>query len=129
MINIASLVIGIAGVLMGFWFGVRSMFQSQDLEALQTAVRAYNQGLFNNVWRMGANAESALKAAKEAEARELIRGVADMSQTARHVMIAFSREHSQLIPYKDEAWESHPRPPEVAGKPPEKPFWRRFFRV
>jgi len=117
--------LGIVGVMIGLYFGVRSMFQAQDLEALQTALRAYNQGLFNNVWRMGANAENALKAPTPVEARELMRGVADMSQTARHIMIAFSNQHSRFLLYKDEAWEPRPLPTGHL----KKAFWRGFFRV
>ncbi len=124
MVNVVSVAIGIFGLLLALWFGIRSLFQSQDLEALQKATRAYNQGLFNNIWRMGANAENALKAPTEAAARELVRGIADMSQTARQVLIAFSREHTRFVPYQDEAWQPRSLEPE-----PPKKLWRRLFRI
>jgi hypothetical protein len=92
-------VIGLFGVLGTFYFGIRSMFQSSDYEALQRAVRANSQGLFNNIWRMGANAEQALKAVDLTEAQQLARGVADMSQTARHTLVAFSKEHARFLPF------------------------------
>lgn len=119
-----DLTITIISLLVALWFGVRSMFQSQDLEALQTALRAYNQGLFNNIWRMGANAEDALKAADLAEAQQLARGIADMSQTTRHTLIAFSREHARFVPRQEAAW--NPLPLE-AERP--RSLWRKLFRI
>ena len=47
-----SLIVGIAALLLTCWFGIRSMFQSLDREALQSALRAYNQALYNNLWRV-----------------------------------------------------------------------------
>ena len=123
--TIIGIVIGVAGVALALWFGVRSMFQAQDVEALEKAVRGLCQGMFNNIWRMGSNAESALKVPSEAGSRELVRGIADMSQTARQVLIAFGREHLQCVPFKEEAWEARELPPQ----PVDKKFWRRFFRV
>ncbi len=59
--------VGIVGVAGTFYFGIRSMFQSSDFETLQRALRAYNQALYNNLWRMGENAEQALKQPVEAK--------------------------------------------------------------
>ena len=100
------------------------MFQSQDREALQSALRAYNQALFNNIWRMGANAEQALKSSNLTEAQQLARGIADMSQTARHVLVAFSKEHTRFIPSFEPAWEPKPLPPE-----PTRSLLRRLFWI
>jgi len=55
-INDSGIVIGIFGLLGTLYFGVRSMFQSSDFEALQRALRANSQGLYNNLWRIGGNA-------------------------------------------------------------------------
>jgi hypothetical protein len=87
-------VIGLFGVAGTFYFGIRSMFQSSDFESLQRTLRANSQGLFNNLWRIGDNAEQALKVNDLNEARQLARGVADMSQTARHTLVAFSKEQA-----------------------------------
>jgi hypothetical protein len=89
-VDATSLIIGIFALLLTAWFGIRSMFQSLDREALQTALRAYNQALYNNLWRMGDNAEKALEASPT-EAQQLAKGIADMSQTARHTLVAFSK--------------------------------------
>src|ERR1019366_1522425 len=107
-------VIGIFGVVGTFYFGIRSMFQSSDFESLQRAVRANNQGLFNNIWRMGGNAEQALKTMDLNEAKQLARGIADMSQTARHTLVAFSKEHARFVPSFEQAWEPKPLAAETA---------------
>jgi hypothetical protein len=61
VVTAIGLLIGVVGLLLSAWFGIRSIFQSQDIEALQKALRAYHQGMFNNLWRIGGNAEDALK--------------------------------------------------------------------
>jgi hypothetical protein len=116
-------VIGLAGVVGTFYFGVRSMFQSSDFESLQRAVRANTQGLYNNIWRMGGNAENALRTKDFNEAKNLVQGVADMSQTARHTLIAFSKEHVHFVPFLEEAWNPKPLPVEAAVKS----WWRRLL--
>lgn len=126
--TVIGIVIGVIGVLLALWFGVRSMFQAQDIEALQTALRGFTQGMFNNIWRMGANAENALKSPTEASSRELVRGIADMSQTARQILVAFSREHFRFVPFQEEAWKPRELPTEPSELP-KKPFWRSFFRI
>jgi hypothetical protein len=85
-----------------------SLVQARDHRALQTALRAYNQGLYNNIWRMGGNAEQALKTESLEEAKLLSKGVADMSQTARHILVAFAREHTGVTPFQDPAWDPLP---------------------
>jgi hypothetical protein len=99
--------VGAAGTL---FFGFLSLVQARDHRALLTALRAYNQGLYNNIWRMGGNAEQALKANSLEDARLQSKGVADMSQTARHFVVAFAREHTKNVPFHDPAWEPKPLP-------------------
>jgi hypothetical protein len=120
--NTTSLAIGIIGLLLTFWFGLRSMFQSLDREALQCALRAYNQAIFNNLWRIGDNAEKALKATSLTEAQQLAKGIADMSQTARHTLVAFGREHAHFIPCFEPAWE-----PKPLSSEPERSRLRKVF--
>jgi len=110
MMEATTLTIG--GLLLSCWFGIRAMFQSFDREALQSALRAYNQALYNNLWRMGDNAEKALKTVNLTEAQQLARGIADMSQTARHTLVAFSKEHTRFNPSYEPAWEPKPLLPE-----------------
>lgn len=112
---------GISGVVGTFYFGIRSMLQSGDFESLQRALRAYNQGLFNNLWRIGGNAEQTLKTANLEEAKLLAKGIADMSQTARHTLIAFGAEHALMKPFYEPAWEPVPL------APAQKPWYRKFF--
>ena len=114
-------VLGLSGT---FYFGIRSLFQSSDFEMIQRSLRAYNQALYNNLWRMGDHAEQVLKATDLAEAQQLSRGIADMSQNARHMLVAFSKEHTQFIPSYEPAWEPTP----LAAEPP-RPWWRKFFQL
>ena len=53
------------------------MFQTQYLESLETALRAYNQGMYNNLWRIGEGAERALKMDSLVEAQQFAKGVAE----------------------------------------------------
>jgi hypothetical protein len=116
-------VVGAAGVVGTFYFGVRSLLQSGDFESLQKALRGYNQGLFNNLWRMGENAEQTLKASSLEEAKLLAKGIADMSQTARHTLVAFGAEHALMKPFYEPAWEPK------ALKPAPKPWYRSIFKL
>jgi hypothetical protein len=123
--NVLTFMLGIFSALLSIlslWLGVRSMFQSQYLEGLQTALRSYNQGLYNSLWRIGDNADRALKADNLTEAQQLARGIADMSHTARNMVIAFSREHARFIPEYEAAWSPNPLGPE-----PERSGWRKLF--
>ena len=115
-------ILGIFGLVGTFYFGIRSMFQSSDLEALQGALRAHTQGMSNNLWRMGDNAERALKSTDLNEVHHLSRGIADMSQTARHALNAFGKEHARFRPFYEPAWEPKPLPPE-----PVRSWRKRFF--
>jgi hypothetical protein len=122
--NAIGLVIGVVALLVTCWFGMRSMFQAQDREALESALRAYNQALFNNLWRIGANAEQALKSSNLVEIQQLARGIADMSQTARHTLVSFSKEHTRSIPSFEPAWDPKAPPPE-----PTRSLLRRLFWI
>jgi hypothetical protein len=122
--NATSLTIGLIGLLVTCWFGFRSMFQSLDREALQSALRAYNQALYNNLWRMGDSAEKVLESANLTDAQRLAQGIADMSQTARHTLVAFSKEHTRFNPFYEPAWEPKPISPES-----ERSLLRRLFCI
>ena len=55
--EVLGIILGIVGILVGLYFGIRSMFQSSDMEFLQKALRANNQAVFNHLGRMGASAQ------------------------------------------------------------------------
>lgn len=122
--NVFGIIVGIVGTGVTVWFGLRSMFQSQYLESLEKALRAYNQGMYNNLWRIGEGAERALKVASLVEAQQFAKGVAEISQTARHTLLAFSKEHTRFVPFHEAAWEPAPLTPE-----PTRNWWQRFFRI
>jgi hypothetical protein len=121
-LEIIGITIGFFGLLGTLYFGIRSMFQSSDFEALQRALRANSQGLFNNLWRIGANAEDALKTDDMIKAQQFARGISDISQTARHTLVAFSKEHAHFSPSYEPAWEPKPVSPEAP-----RSSWRRLF--
>lgn len=97
-----------AGMVLTLVFGIVSLLQTWTIKSLRQSLRAYNQGMYNNLWRIGGNAETALKTNSTDEARELMRGIADMSQTARHTLIAFGREHAKAVPFEEKAWAPAP---------------------
>ena len=117
-------VVGVIGLLLAAYFGIRSLFQSSDMEALQRALRAYNQAMFNNLWRMGQSGEVILKSDELKEAQQHAAGISEMTQAARHLVIAFSKEQAQFAPYYEPAWEPKALPPQEP-----KPFLRRIFFV
>jgi hypothetical protein len=117
-------IVGIAGVIGTFYFGIRSMFQSSDFEALQRALRACSQGLYNNIWHMGENAEQAVSAVDLVRAQQLAKGIADMSQTTRHTLVAFSKEHARFSPSYESAWDPKPVLTEA-----HQSWWRWLFRL
>ena len=116
-------VINVVALLLTAWFGLRSIFQSQDREALQLALRAYNQSLYNNLWRVGEIAERALKTDSLSEAHNFASGISEMSQGARHTLIAFSKEHTRFKPFYEPAWDPAPVGPEPAKSLVQKLFW------
>jgi len=114
----------VIGLLLTVYFGLRSLFQAQDFESLQTSLRAYHQAMFNNLWRIGEDCERGLKASEWPEAREFTKAAAEISQTARHTLISFSKEHSRFVPSYEPAWQPTPLAPE-----PRRNFVRKFFRL
>ena len=119
-----GILLAIVGILVGAYFGVRSMFQSSDMEALQHAVRANNQAKYNILWRI-ANQSNVLLRRDDltVETKQFATGVNEATIAARSSLIAFSREHAQFIPIVELAWE--PRPFALDERP--RPFWRRVF--
>ena len=117
-----GILLAIVGILVGAYFGVRSMFQSSDMEALQHAVRANNQAKYNILWRI-ANQSNVLLRRDDltVETKQFATGVNEATIAARSSLIAFSREHAQFIPIVELAWE--PRPFALDERP--RPFWRR----
>jgi len=116
-------VVGAVGVAGTFYFGIRSLLQSGDAEALQKALRAYNQALFNNLWYIGNEAEQTVKATTLEDAKRISQGVAAVSQTARHTVVAFGEEHALKKPYYEPAWEPKPL------APTPKAWYRKIFRI
>jgi hypothetical protein len=101
------------GLLLTAYFGLRSLFQTQDFESLQESLRAYHQAMYNNLWRIGEDSERGLKASDWSEAREFAKAAAEISQTARHTLIAFSKEHSRFVPFYEPAWQPTPDQPDL----------------
>lgn len=124
LLSIVGIILGIVGLLVAAYFGVRSMFQSSDMEALQRAVRANNQAMYNILWRI-ANQSNVLLRRDDltVETKQFATGVNEATIAARSSLIAFSREHAQFIPSFELAWE----PREFALEERSRPFWRRVF--
>lgn len=119
----AGLVVGLVGIFVAIYFGVRSMFQSSDMEALQRALRVNSQAMFNHLNRIGGRSNNLLgRADLTGETREFVTGINETSIAARQWLVAFSREHAQFVPTSEIAWEPLQLPPE---RP--RPFWRRAF--
>jgi hypothetical protein len=72
------------------------------------------------LWRMGASAEALLGCNDLIEAKQIATGINEVSQSARNLVISFSKEYGRFAPYAEAAWE----PKEL---PAPKPFWRRSF--
>jgi len=106
------------GVL-SLFLGVLSVCQAIARKDQQRALRAYGQGMYNQLWRMGASAEALLRSDDLNEAKLRGTGINEVSQAVRNGVIAFSREHAGFVPYHEPAWE--PRPLE------RRPFFRRIF--
>jgi hypothetical protein len=126
--DVVGVVFGVIGVLLAAYFGIRSLFQSSDMEALQRALRAYNQAMFNNLTRIGGRGEEILKLDELKddlkEAKRFATGITEMTQAARHWVNAFSREQAQFVPSYEAAWEPKELPPQAP-----KRFLRRFLFV
>lgn len=119
-----GLIVGVIGGLLAIYFGIRSLFQDSDMEALQRALRAYNQAMYNNLYRMGQRGEAILQVNELKDAHQGAAGISEITQAARHWVVAFSKEHAQFVPFFEPAWKPKPLP---AQEP--QAFWRRIFFV
>jgi hypothetical protein len=71
-----GIVLAIVGILIGAYFGVRSMFQSSDMEALQRALRVNSQAMFNHLGRIGGRSNNLLQRDNlTVETREFVTGI------------------------------------------------------
>jgi hypothetical protein len=104
--------------ILSAFFGVVSVCQAIARKDQQRALRAYGQGMYNQLWRMGASAEALLACNDLSEAKRIATGINEVSQAVRNAVIAFSREHARFVPYSEPQWEPRQLP---------QPFWRRIF--
>ena len=95
-----GIMFGIVGILVGIYFGVRSIFQSSDIDALQSAQRANIQAMYNHFWRtatlttrIGTTRDDSI-----VEAREVATSIHEITIAARTQLVAVSREHALFIP-------------------------------
>src|ERR1700751_1098129 len=101
-----GIALAIVGILVAAYFGVRSMFQSSDMEALQRALRVHSQAMFNHLNRIGGRSNNLLQRDNlTVETREFVTGINETSIAARAWLVAFSREHAQFVPKSEIAWE------------------------
>jgi hypothetical protein len=121
--DVVGIVLAILGILVAIYFGVRSMFQSSDMEDLQRAVRVNSQAMYNHLWRIGGRCNVLLQRDDlSVETRQFVTGFNETSIAARSWLVAFSREYAQFVPKFEVAWEPLELPPE---RP--RPLWRRLF--
>lgn len=90
LLSIVGIILGIVGLLVAAYFGVRSMFQSSDMEALQRAVRANNQAMYNILWRI-ANQSNVLLRRDDltVETKQFATGVNEATIAARSSLITY----------------------------------------
>jgi hypothetical protein len=89
-----GILLAMVGMLIGLYFGVRSIFQSIDMETLQRALRVSNQAMFNHLYRIGGRSNNLLQRDNlTVETREFVTGINETSIAARAWLVAFSREH------------------------------------
>lgn len=113
--------LGIVGVFVGIYFGVRSVFQSSDIESLQRAQRANTQAMYNHFWRIATI--STRVGRRDEEDRQIAIAMNEITIAARTQLIAFSREHTLFIPTFEAPWE----PIEIPPLERPRPLWRRLF--
>jgi hypothetical protein len=90
-----GILLAMVGMLIGLYFGVRSIFQSIDMETLQRALRVSNQAMFNHLYRIGGRSNNLLQRDNlTVETREFVTGINETSIAARAWLVAFSREHA-----------------------------------
>jgi hypothetical protein len=122
--DLASLILGVVGVLLAFYFGIRSLLQSQNLEGLQEALKAYNQGVYNDVWRIGHVAGAASESDDLEATHQMTHSIGEMSHLIRHHVVAFSNRHTGFTPSYQSAWDPKPLPLE-----PPRGWWNKFFQL
>jgi len=102
-------------------FGLQTWRQSIERREQQRAIEVFSQGLYNNLWRMGAGGEKLLGCDDLNEAKRIAYGISEVSQGARNFVISFGKQYAEFVPYAEAAWEPKPLPPKL------RPFWRRAF--
>jgi hypothetical protein len=119
-----GILLGMFGILVGIYFGVRSVFQSNDIEALQRAQRANTQTMFNHLWRI-ATLSSRIGSGDDpiVEARKIATAMNEITIASRASLVAFSREHNLFVPKFEEPW----KPIELLPFARPRPLWRRLF--
>jgi hypothetical protein len=124
VLAIVGILIGIVGTLIGAYSGVRSMLQSNDIEALQRAQRANTQAMYNHFWRLGTLCNRIGGGADPiVQAKETTTAMNEITIAARTQLVAFSREHAAFIPIFEDAW----KPIEIPPLERLRPLWRRLF--
>lgn len=116
--------LGILGILVGIYFGVRSVFQSSDIEVLQRAQRANTQTMYNHFWRI-ATLSHRIGSGDDpiVEARKIATAMNEPTIAPRTQLVSFSREHNLFVPIFEEPW----KPIEILPLERPRPFWRRLF--
>lgn len=116
--------LAIVGIVIGFYFGMRSVFQSIDMEALQRALCAESQATFNLFWRI-ATLTNRIGGGDDPviQAKGTAREINEITIAARTHLVAFTREHIGFVPKYEVPWE----PIQVGTLKRPKPFWRRVF--
>jgi hypothetical protein len=107
--------------LVSVFFGLASFYQSIERREQQRAIRVFSQGLYNNLWRVGASSVALLQSDDLNEAKRIATGIDEVSQAARNWVISLGKEYAEFAPYYEPAWEAKELPPRP------RPFWRRFF--
>lgn len=119
-----GILLGIVGILVGIYFGVRSVFQSSDMEALKRAQRANTQAMYNHFWRIATlSTRIGSRDDSVVEARQTATAMNEITIAARTQLVAFSREHTLFIPIFEVPW----KPIEISPLERPRPLWRRLF--
>jgi hypothetical protein len=93
-----------------------SVFQEIRRHEQRRAFGAYSQSMFNQLRRIGANAEGVPRKDDLAEAKQDATAINEHRQGLMNDVIAFSREYAGFIPFAEDPWQPKPLP---------TPWWRR----
>lgn len=115
-------IVGVIGVILAVYFGVRSILQSQEMETMKRALRANNQAAFNNLWLVGALADNLLKSDDLHVVKQFASQINGISHSGRHWIVSTSKEQVLFKPFLEPAWKPEPLPPQ---RP--KSFWKHVF--